>query len=221
MTQRITAIELSRMTKSAALRIREQHPRLSALDSSCGDGDHGSTMLRIVDRLERSFPSGAPTDFRICFQQAGWQVLGSDGGASSSLLGAFVLGMAAALTEEVPYLDCRRLAAAFEAGLNAVRQHTKAQLGDKTMMDALIPAVQAFSKAAQGGREIVDALEDAARAANAGAEVTANMIARYGRARSLGEKTRGHHDPGAASIALLFDGFHDGLSKHEGEAANG
>lgn len=178
-------------------------------------------MLRIVDRLERSFPSGAPTDLRICFQQAGWQVLGSDGGASSSLLGAFVLGMAAALAEDVSYLDCRRLATAFESGLSAVRRHTRAQPGDKTMMDALIPAVEAFSKAAQGGKEIVEALGDAARAANEGAEVTGNLTARYGRARSLGEKTRGHQDPGAVSIALLFDGFHAGLSKHEGEAGNG
>lgn len=209
------------MMKSAALRIREQHSRLSALDSTCGDGDHGSTMLRIVDRLERIFPSGAPADFQTYLQQAGWQVLSSDGGASSSLLGAFVLGMAAALAEDVSYLDCRQLATAFESGLNAVRRHTKAQLGDKTMMDALIPAVEAFLKAAQGGKEVMDALGDAARAANAGAEATENLTARYGRARFLGEKTRGHQDPGAASIALLFDGFYRGLANSEGEAGHG
>jgi dihydroxyacetone kinase-like protein len=147
-------------------------------------------------------------------------LLGADGGASSSLLGTFFLGMAEGTAANVASLDCRDLSAAFESGLNAVRQQTKAQPGDKTMMDALVPAVVTFTVAAQTGKGMEAALEEAANAAKAGAETTKNFTARYGRARLLGEKTRGHLDPGASSIALLFEGFHHGLREPKGDVGN-
>ncbi len=90
------------------------------------------------------------------------------------------------------------LAAIFEAGLAAVRKQTKAQPGDKTMMDALVPAIEALRGAANSGKSVFEALHDAAEAALAGAEATRDFTARYGRAKFLGEKTRGHVDPGAA-----------------------
>ena len=80
------------------------------------------------------------------------------------------------------------------------------------MMDALTPAVAAASAAAQAGKTIPEALQDAAVAARLGAESTRDLVARYGRARSLGERTRGHPDAGATSIALLFKGFKEGVS---------
>jgi dihydroxyacetone kinase-like protein len=109
---------------------------------------------------------------------------------------------------------------AFESGLSAVRKQTKAQPGDKTMMDALIPGVETLLMAARAGKGIAKAFEEAAHAANAGAEATKNVTARYGRARFLGEKTRGHQDPGATSIALLFEGLYHGLLEPKGEAGN-
>jgi dihydroxyacetone kinase-like protein len=221
MTDRISRVELSRMIAGAAARIREQHAWLSELDSAAGDGDHGTAMLRSVDRLEKAFASGPPACFKTCFSEVGWSVLGADGGASSSLLGTFFLGMADGIASNVASLDCRELAAAFESGLRAVRAQTKAQPGDKTMMDALIPAIQTLSAAAQAGKEVSTSFEEAARAAKAGAEATKNLTASYGRAKFLGEKTRGHQDPGAASIALLFEGFHRGLVELKGEAGNG
>lgn len=186
--------ELTLMFRGAAARIRDQHRRLSELDCIAGDGDHGSTMLRVVEQLECA--SGAtPAEL---LRDAGWRILGVDGGASSSLLGTFFSGMAE---------DCGDLAAACESGLAAVRRQTRAQPGDKTMMDALVPAVREL-RAGSG-------LRGAAEAARAGADSTRGLVARHGRAKYLGEKTRGHEDPGAESIALLFEGFYRGLAGQE------
>ena len=212
MTNQLTKLEFSRMVAAAAEQIRGQHARLSALDSAAGDGDHGASMLRVVGCLEEAFEPEAAGDLKNCFHEVGWRVLGTDGGASSSLLGTFFLGTADGVPEGTMCLDCAGLAAAFEAGLHAVSRQTKAKPGDKTMMDSLSPAVEALTAAAQAGKQIGAALQDAAAAAKAGAEATKNLTARYGRARLLGDKTRGFQDPGATSIALIFEGFHQGLT---------
>ena len=176
-------------------------------------------MLRAVDRLETCFAAGGPEDLKTCLSEAGWAVLGVDGGASSSLLGTFFSGMADAPACCAP-VGASDLAAIFEAGLAAVRKQTKAQPGDKTLMDALVPAITALRAAANGGKGVTDALGDAASAAHAGAEATRELTARYGRAKFLGEKTLGHKDPGATSMSLLFEGFHNGLEESKGESGN-
>jgi dihydroxyacetone kinase-like protein len=214
----ITRDDFARMIAGAAALIRAQHAMLSQLDCASGDGDHGSTMLRAVERLEACFAAGGPEDLKTCLSQAGWSVLGVDGGASSSLLGTFFSGMA-----DAPACGARistsDLAAIFEAGLAAVRKQTKAQPGDKTLMDALVPAVAALRTAADGGKSVTEALQDAASAAHSGAEATRNFTAHYGRAKFLGDRTRGHLDPGATSMSLLFEGFHAGLEESKGESS--
>jgi phosphoenolpyruvate---glycerone phosphotransferase subunit DhaL len=205
------------MFGGAAAQIREQHQRLSELDCVAGDGDHGSTMLRVVEQLEHAAASGH-TAPRELLRDAGWKVLGVDGGASSSLLGTLFAGMAD-VPGEGPALDCREVAAAFECGLAAIRRQTKAQPGDKTMMDALIPAVAALGAAAVGD-SVLERLRRAAEAAHAGAETTRKLVAHYGRAKYQGEKTRGHLDPGAVSVALMFEGFYRGLAESKGETGN-
>ncbi len=195
MRDRITRDDFARMIAGAATLIRAQHAMLSQLDCASGDGDHGTTMLRA------------------------WGVLGVDGGASSSLLGTFFGGMADAPAGGAS-IGARDLAAIFEAGLAAVRRQTKAQPGDKTMMDALVPAVTTLRTAADGGKSVTEVLRDAASAARGGAEATRALTARYGRAKFLGEKTRGHLDPGATSMSLLFEGFFNGLEESKGESGN-
>ena len=218
MTERTGVEELAQMFKGAAARIREQNQRLSELDCVAGDGDHGSTMLRAVEQLERAAASGQ-TGPRELLREAGWKVMGVDGGASSALFGMFFAGMAD-VPGEGNTLDCRELAAAFECGLAAVRRQTKAQPGDKTMMDALVPAVGALRESADAGNPAVDALRRAAVAAQMGAQDTRNFVAKHGRAKYLGEKTLGHEDPGAVSVALLFDGFYRGLAESKGVTGN-
>jgi dihydroxyacetone kinase-like protein len=111
--------------------------------------------------------------------------------------------------------DCKHLAASLAAGLRAVEKQTRARPGDKTMMDALVPAIEAIQASANSGEPIPCAMELAAAAARAGAESTKDMIAKYGRAKFLGEKTRGSADAGATSIALLFQGFSDALAERK------
>ena len=216
MTETIGKHELLQMFRSAASRIREQHAMLSALDSASGDGDHGATMLRIVDQLDLAVSAA---DVKTMFHDAGWKILSVDGGASSSLFGTFFLGMADA-PECTGDLDCLSMAAVFEAGLAAVSKQTKAQVGDKTMIDALSPAIVALLIAANGNKSIFQALQDAAEAARIGARFTGALTARFGRAKFLGEKTRGHQDPGAVSVALLFEGFSMGLAESKGDIVN-
>ena len=114
--------------------------------------------------------------------------------------------------DELERIDCPMLAAMFEAGLAAVRRQSKAQIGDKTLMDALLPAVDAMRRAADEGKSIREALQQAAKAAEDGAISTKEFKARFGRAKNLGERTIGCQDPGATSMALIFQGFFEGLA---------
>jgi len=214
MTGWITKDDFARMIARAAALVRAQHALLSALDCASGDGDHGATMLRAVDHLEKSVAGSASDDLKTCLLEAGWSVLNVDGGASSSLLGTFFLGMSEAPVFGAP-IGAGEFAVIFEAGLAAVRKLTKAGPGDKTLMDALVPAVRALRAAADAGKTVAEALHDAAGAARSGAEATRSLTARYGRAKFLGEKTRGHQDPGATSVSLIFEGFSTGFEESQ------
>jgi phosphoenolpyruvate---glycerone phosphotransferase subunit DhaL len=173
-------------------------------------------MLRAAEQMEEQMeqwlhPSGAES-LTALLQAAGWRVLGVDGGASSSLFGTFFGGLGD-ITLQGDVMNSQDLARSFEAGLLAVSRQTKARPGDKTMMDALTPAVAAMSSAAAAGKTIAQIFEDAAEAARAGANSTSELIARFGRARSLAERTRGYPDAGATSVAIIFQGFREGLEK--------
>ena len=211
MSDIICISELRRMFAEAAAQIRREQGTLSRLDCIGGDGDHGTTMVRAMEMLENEMNAENEKPLEARLKDAGWSVLGVGGGASSALLGTFIAGMGDAdLGQES---DCKHLAASFAAGLRAVEKQTKARRGDKTMMDALVPAVQAIESAAGDGEGLGRTMELAARAARAGAESTKDMIAKYGRAKFLGEKTRGSADAGATSIALLFEGFSAALAE--------
>jgi len=215
MKDEIRIAEMKRMFAVAANQIRQEHQKLSRLDSIGGDGDHGTAMLRAFDALETAIETGTAQSINGWLKDAGWSVLGVDGGASTAILGTFIAGMGDAEMDQE--CDCEQLAASFAAGMRALAQQTKARPGDKTMMDSLVPAVDAFEAAAREGKTIAEAMQEAANAARAGADATKDMVAHYGRAKFLGEKTRGSPDAGATSVALLFRGFSMGL-KHAKEA---
>lgn len=205
MSETIRISDVRRMFAEATEQIRKHQEMLSQLDCVGGDGDHGTTMVRAMETLQAELNAENDKPLHARLEDAGWSVLGVGGGASSALLGTFIAGMGEA--DLGPEGDCKHLAASFAAGLRAVERQTKAQPGDKTLMDALVPAVRTFESAANSGETIAGAMKQAAAAARLGADSTQQMIARYGRAKYLGEKTRGSADAGATSIALLFDGF--------------
>lgn len=201
---------LVRMLMAAAEEIRRNHETLSKLDSVGGDGDHGTTMLRAMGCLEKAVDASGSQDLESLLYDVGWAILGVDGGATGPLLGTFFMSMSEGAAGK-DTLDVSALATMFEAGLAGVHKQTKAQIGDKTMIDALAPAVIAMREAADAGAAIVEALRRAAEAAEQGASWTKGLQARFGRARNIKEKSIGTQDPGAMSIALIFRGFVKGV----------
>jgi len=197
------------LRKSAEL-IESGQKLLSELDSIAGDGDHGTTMLRAAHLLSKTIDENQGEDIKGLLKAVSWSILGVDGGATGPLLGTLFGGMSDAL-EEGNFISTAMASKMFETGLASVERLTKARVGDKTMMDALVPAIGAFKKSVEEGKSVIIALKNASELAERGAESTKNMVARYGRAKNLGEKTLGHPDPGATSIALIFKGFYEGI----------
>jgi len=210
MTQAIGYEELTRMLRCAVGQIRDNQEMLSKLDSCGGDGDHGTTMARGMGIVAKTIDESKTTDIKTLLSDIGWAVMGVDGGATGPLFGSFFNGMSEP-AEGRDAVDVATLAAMFEAGLASVKTLTRAKPGDKTMLDALVPAVEAVRAAADEGAGLTEALDRAARAAGEGAEATKNMQATFGRAKNIGEKSVGTADPGATSVSLIFKGFIEGV----------
>jgi dihydroxyacetone kinase-like protein len=206
MSNTIGFTELAAMLRAAAEQVKANQAVLSQLDSVGGDGDHGTTMARAMGLVEKAIAECKKKDLKTLLNDVGWAVMGVDGGATGPLLGTFFLGMSGAVAGKKP-VDARGLAALFGAGLAALQTQSKAQVGDKTMMDALIPAVAALRAAADAGQDVSAALAAAASAAEQGALSTRNFPARFGRAKNLGDRTIGHQDPGATSVWLILRAF--------------
>jgi len=210
MTLEIDCTMMARMLRRAAVLVRESRDELSRLDSFGGDGDHGTTMSRAVDRMEKALAESSESGIRTMLHDVGWAVMGVDGGATGPLFGSLFMAMSEAAGDAVAF-DARSLAALFEAGLTGVQKRTRARVGDKTMIDALEPAVRALRAAADGGADVDAALRQGAAAAAEGARSTVDLAARFGRAKNLGAKSRGSGDPGATSVSLIFQGFSEGV----------
>ena len=188
--------------------VREHRDELTALDSAIGDADHGSNMARgldaVVAKLET--PPASPAEL---FKTVGMTLVSSVGGASGPLYGTFFLRIGPALTDPA---DATALGAALRAGTEGVVARGKAEPGDKTMVDAQLPALAAWDDAVASGADARGAAAASAQAAEQGRDATAPLVARKGRASYLGERSAGHIDPGAASSALLFRTLSDTLA---------
>ncbi|MCX6906692.1 MAG: dihydroxyacetone kinase subunit DhaL [Verrucomicrobia bacterium] len=204
--QTIAYNDIVRMIQIAAAKIRAAEKELSTLDSAIGDGDHGTTICRVMDAAEAAAKGDTSGKIADLLNKVGWDVMSVDGGSTSPLLGLFFIGLSEGAGSAAE-LNTTAVATMFEAGVAGLRQQTKAQPGDKTMIDALVPAVEALRAAANGGADVSAALRKAADAASRGVQATKDMTAKFGRARNLGDRTRGHTDPGATSISYIFAGF--------------
>jgi phosphoenolpyruvate---glycerone phosphotransferase subunit DhaL len=208
MSERIGQTQFCRMIEAATGQIRAHHERLSQLDGAVGDGDHGTTILRAMEAAVKAASENSGAGLKALFSAVGWGILSCDGGSTGPLLGSFFLGMSDAVGEKAE-LDCADLACVFEGGIAKMQKQTRAQIGDKTMMDAFLPAL-ADLKTADPADGLEVALRHAFEAAEKGAEATRTMRAKFGRARHLGDRVVGHLDPGAVSVSLILKGFHEG-----------
>ncbi|MGO3151704.1 MAG: dihydroxyacetone kinase subunit DhaL [Galactobacter sp.] len=180
--------------------IAEHKDELTDLDRAIGDADHGSNMARGTQAAAEKLAEAPPATVADLGKAVGMTLVSTVGGASGPLYGTFFLrfGVGAGAVSE---LDGDGLAKAFRAGLDGVLARGKAELEDKTMVDALTPAVEALES---GGDDLVATVSAAADAAEVGRDATVPLVARKGRASYLGDRSAGHMDPGAASTALLL-----------------
>ncbi|MFD9431050.1 dihydroxyacetone kinase subunit DhaL [Streptomyces sp. NPDC060002] len=185
------------MTATAASVDREAD-RLTALDSPIGDADHGSNLRRGFTAVNAALEKEAPETPGAVLVLAGRSLISTVGGASGPLYGTLLRRTGKALGDAAE-VDEERFAEALRTGVDAVMQLGGAAPGDKTMIDALVPAVDALP----------DGFGAARTAAEQGAEATTPLQARKGRASYLGERSIGHQDPGATSAALLIAALAD------------
>jgi len=194
--------------------IAANREQLIRLDSAIGDGDHGANMDRGMKKAVERLDGLGDGDIGATLKAVGMALVSSVGGAAGPLYGTFFLQMGTK-SAGASELDLPGFADAFDAGVQGVRARGKAEPGDKTMVDALVPATDALRQAAADGAGLPDALQRAASAAHEGMEATIPLVARKGRASYLGERSAGHQDPGATSSHLLLKAAADALGSQD------
>jgi len=204
MDDTVTTAVLDSWVRRFATLVAENREYLTELDAAIGDADHGSNMDRGMRAAVAALDDGSPQSSGALFKQVGMTLVSTVGGASGPLFGTLFLRMGTSLGE-VQQSSAKEFATALHAGLDGVVARGKAEPGDKTMYDALAPAVDALEDALGDAQDLTVALARARAAAEAGRDATTPMLARKGRASYLGERSVGHQDPGATSIALLLE----------------
>lgn len=191
------------LMKTYAAAIAENKQSLTELDSAIGDADHGINMDRGFQAVIGKIDTVTSGDIGALFKTVGMTLVSTVGGAGGPLYGTLFLqlGVATAGKDRITAEDW---SAALTAAVSGVQARGKAESGDKTMVDALIPARDAFAAALTDGADLPAALRRSADAAEAGMTATIPLVARKGRASYLGERSAGHQDPGATSSALLL-----------------
>lgn len=189
--------------KACARVLAENRDYLTQLDAAIGDADHGANMDRGFRAVMNKMPEISDKDIGTIFKTVGMTLISTVGGAGGPLYGTFFLqaGMKTAGKMELTLSDWYTV---LEAALAGVVMRGKAELGDKTMVDALTPARDAIKAALENQTSLAIALGQSAEAARAGMEGTIPLVARKGRASYLGERSAGHQDPGATSSYLLL-----------------
>ena len=206
----VTRDQIVKWLELTAAVMHENKDYLTQLDSPIGDADHGINMNRGFRKVLEKLPSVADKDIGNILKTTGMTLISSVGGASGPLYGTFFMrgGMAADAKEELTGED---LATMLQAGVDGLVQRGRAQVGDKTMIDAWTPAEKALHDALAAGDDELAALQTSVNAAEQGMKDTIPLQARKGRASYLGERSIGHQDPGATSSYLMLKALLDTL----------
>ncbi len=190
---------------------------LGRLDALAGDGDHGAGMVRGF-RAANEALAGAVGTARDTMVRGGTAFQNAAGGASGALVGAFLIALGSALPAVDDHVDGQAYARALASGLATIQKLGGAQPGDKTMIDTLTPFVEALEKAAARGTDLAAAWREALPAAEGGMKSTADMVSKRGRASRLGERSRGHQDPGATSMYEILMAFGKAFDERAAES---
>jgi dihydroxyacetone kinase-like protein len=199
----VTKEQILQWLQATAIIIEQNKDYLTELDAAIGDADHGINMNRGFQKVIAQLPSVADKDIGTVLKTVSMTLISSVGGASGPLYGTLFL-KASATAAGKQELTGEDISALLQAGVEGVAQRGKANLGDKTMLDALSPAANAFQQAIAAGASVAEALQQAVAAAEEGMKNTIPLVAKKGRASYLGERSAGHQDPGATSAYLIF-----------------
>ena len=206
---------LARVVQAVARSLTEAAPALTELDRQVGDGDLGLSLARGVAAAVEALP-GLPLDDQAENLHRLGPILQRAMGGTSGPLYAILLVRAAARLRSSDPADPRAWAEAFRAGIAGVGDLGGAAPGDRTMLDALVPAAEALEHALEAGRSPDEAIRAAAEAAEAGAKATARLRPRRGRSSYLGDRALGHLDPGASAVAIWLGAIADALGQSAG-----
>ena len=197
------------ITSNIIKTIQDNKQYLSDLDGMVGDGDHGVNMNKGAT-LSAAALADKPGDLAHSLAVLSETLMGSVGGAMGPLYGMFFQGMAEACAGKAS-LDAVVFQEMLKSGEAEIQSISEAQVGDKTMMDTLIPAVAAYSAALDSGKSFAESLEEMRKAAIAGRDSTKDLVAKVGRSSRLGERSRGVLDAGAVSLCLILNSMADSI----------
>lgn len=200
----ITPAEFCRLVEALAKTLEEEESSLNEFDSRTGDGECGTNLRKAFRTASDKLLAQSPTDVSSMIGQIGTHLITSAGGTIGLLFGVGIraAGKEGAGTSQLNATDVVKMG---NAAIDAIKTRGKAKTGDKTFLDALIPAVAAFSSGLNNGAPSDKALKDALQAAREGAEATKGMVAQRGRASYLGGRSLGHIDPGAKAFVLVLE----------------
>ena len=215
----VTKEQIVQWLQAFAAVLEQNKDYLSELDSAIGDADHGINMDRGFKKVMSQLASVADKDIGSILKTVSMTLISSVGGASGPLYGTLFLRAAIAVDGKQDLTD-EDMVRLLQAGLDGVIQRGKAQLGDKTMIDALSPGVAAFQQTVVEGKSALEAMQQAVAAAEQGMKDTTPMLARKGRASYLGERSIGHQDPGATSSYLMLKSLLATLESFRDEATS-
>lgn len=182
--------------------IDENADTVTELDQAIGDGDHVFNLQRGIEALQKHSAEIAGLDWVAAWQKIGMTVMAAVGGASGSLYATLFINLHKNSKDKT--VDLSGFAEAFQAAVEAVKQRGKADVGEKTMLDVLVPVANALKQDAAEGKALNDILEHICAVAEAGVESTRDMLATKGRASFLGERSKGHIDAGAKTAQLMI-----------------
>jgi dihydroxyacetone kinase-like protein len=189
--------------QAIALVLEQNKDYLTELDAAIGDADHGINMNRGFQKVISQLPSVADKDIGSILKTVSMTLISSVGGASGPLYGTMFLRASTAVAGKSELTD-EDMVALLQAAVDGIIQRGKANLGDKTMLDALSPASDTFKQAVAKGVSTQEALQQAVTAAEEGMKNTIPLVAKKGRASYLGDRSANHQDPGATSAYLIL-----------------
>jgi dihydroxyacetone kinase-like protein len=190
------------IVEAIAKTIENNAEEVTALDQAIGDGDHVFNLQRGLDALVQQKEDLAKLDLVPVLQKIGMTLMSTMGGASGSLFGTLFVSMSKAARDQE--LNLQSFANIFSQGVESVKQRGKADVGEKTMLDVLVPVALNLQESAAAAIALPDVLKNIKSVAISGMESTRDMVATKGRASYLGERTKGHIDAGAKTTQLMI-----------------